>query len=284
MPLLGQKIAGVGRVASTFVGLSDKEVAALRSADSAVEAIQQRGKSGRPLSFPWLRAHFGRDRDIWDQLGRGTSILGSNDQLDQYLYSYGPMISCQWDALTEGRSLTPGAVRLVDYGCGQGLAGLLLFDRFGDAFAPKLTQAVLIEPSPQALVRAEAVYSCIAPDSEIICVNKGFDQVCTADVMADPVLDTIHVFSNVLDVTGFDQYRLLGQVMTPGKHTLLVVSPDRDFDGGTARIRGLKAAIEDPKHADALTVLESTLQEFTCGPSGKYPVVTWFANLEVPNG
>lgn len=269
-------------MASTFVGLSDEEVARLRGADLAVETIRQRGKSGRPLSVPWLRANVGSNRDVWDQLGRGTSILTSTEQLDQYLYSYAPMISCQWEALTDGVSLSSGQLRLVYYGCGQGLAGLLLFDRFGDAFSSKLAEVVLVEPSAPALIRAEAVYRCIAPATEITCVNKGFDQLGTADVMAGFVLDTVHVFSNVLDVTGFDQYRLLGQVLTPGKHTLLVVSPDRDFDGGTVRIRGLKAAVED--HGDALVVVESNLRTFRCGPGDKYPVVTWFAKLEVPNG
>lgn len=284
MPVLGQKITGVGRVASTFNGLSDEDVARLRAADTAVEVIQQRCKSGRPLSFSWLRAHVGRDKDVWNQLGRGTSILTSTEQLDQYLYSYGPMISCQWDALTEQFSLSSGAVRLVDHGCGQGLAGLLLFDKFGSAFTSKLVKVVLVEPSSLALVRAEALYRSIAPASEITCVNKAFDLLSTADVMSGPALDTIHVFSNVLDVTGFDQYRLLGQVLTPGNHTLLVVSHDRDFDGGTGRILGLKAAVEDLKHGDGVTVVESTLQELSCGPGGKYPVVTWLAKLEVPNG
>lgn len=268
---------------SYFIELSAEEVAALRDCDSAVQAIRHLAASGKTISFPWLRANFGRDRDVWDQLGRGTSILGSTEQLDQYLYSYGPMIACQWEAVTKGFGLSSDPIRLVDYGCGQGLAGLLHFDKFGPALSAKLARVVLIEPSPMALIRAEAIYRAIAPSADITCVSKSFDQVITADLVPDNDLATTHVFSNVLDVAGFDQYRLFGQLLTPGQHTILAVSPDRDFDGGTARIRGLKTAVEDPKHGEQLTVLESTLREFRCGPGDKYPAVSWFAKLEVSN-
>ncbi|WP_210413393.1 hypothetical protein [Altererythrobacter sp. TH136] len=201
--------------------------------------------------------------------------------MDQYLYSYGPMIACQWAALGKGISLTSAPVRLVDYGCGQGLAGLLLYDQFGDAFATMLRKVVLVEPSPVALVRAEAIYQNVAPDSEMFCVNKGFDEVTFGDLEVEEGLATIHVFSNVLDIKGFDQFRLLGEIMTDGVHTILAVSHDRDFDGGTERIRSLKAALEDPSHADALTVSHSEMAEFRCGPGDKYPVVSWHVEVEV---
>ena len=175
-------------------------------------------------------------------------------------------------------------IRLVDYGCGQGLAGLMLFDKFDGAFSSKLAKVVLVEPSPMALVRAEAIYRCIAPTADITCVSKPFDQLCTSDVMPEATLRAVHVFSNVLDVKGFDQYRLFGQILTPGSHTVLAVSHDRDFDGGTARIRGIKAAVEDPKHADQLVVEGSTLSEFRCGPGDKYPAVSWCGRFEVSGG
>jgi SAM-dependent methyltransferase len=271
-------------VTARFVGLSSEEVAKLRDRDPAIEAIRQLHKSGKRISFSWLRTFVGRDRDIWNQLGRGTSVLSSVEQLDQYLYSYGPMIACQWEAVTAGMSLPDRPVRLVDYGCGQGLASLLLFDKYGDAYASKLAKVVLVEPSPLALVRAEAILRCIVPGVEITCVNKAFDDLVTADLVAAEDLDTVHVFSNVLDVTGFDQYRLLGEVLTEGSHTIIAISPDRNFDGGTDRIRGLKAAVEDPGHSEKLSVSESVFTQFTCGPGGKYPAVSWVAKLEVSNG
>lgn len=268
---------------TTFIDLNADEVAALRDSDWGIEEIGKLGARGQQISFPWLRATVGRDRSVWNQLGRGRSVLTSTEQLDQYLYSYGPMISCQWDALLNGMSPPGEPLRLIDYGCGQGLAGLMMFDKFDGAFSSKLAKVVLVEPSSMALVRAEAVYRCIAPSSEIVCVRKGFDQLCTADVMPDEALRAVHVFSNVLDVKGFDQYRLFGQILTPGSHTVMAVSHNRDHDGGTARIKNIKAALEDPKHADQLVVESSTLSEFNCGPESKYSAISWSARLKVSN-
>ena len=269
---------------STFVELKQDVVATLRAKDPAINALQKLRQTGKPLSFSWLRAMIGKDRDMWSQLGRGTAILDSPEQLDQYLYSYGPMIACQWESLLDGVTLSPKPVRFVDYGCGQGLAGVLLFDKFGDAFASKLASIVLVEPSSVALVRAEAVYRTIARHADITCVNKGFDAASTNDLKSDASVDTIHFFSNVLDVDGFNQYRLFGEVLTKGKHTVLAVSPDRDFDGGTPRILALKSAVEDPEHAPTLSVNGSEFKQFGCGPGGKYPAVSWHVKLEVSHG
>jgi len=270
---------------STFVGLSLDEVATLRNLDSIVGSICGLRKDGKPISFKWLRALAGQDRDLRSQLGYGRNILSSTEHLDQYLYTYGPMIACQWESVTETLSLRFS--RLVDYGCGQGLAGLLLFDRFGEKFASALTRVVLIEPSAVALIRAEAVYRSIAPECEILCVKKRFDNLGSADLMTDASADTLHIFSNVMDIDGWDHFRLFSEMMTEGRHTVLVVSASREFDGGSPRIRDLKAAVDDPKHHKELSITaitHSEFCEFDCGYDGKYPAVSWRLELEVSGG
>ena len=191
---------------SKFVGIGPEEVCALRRSDPAVGEISRVRKAGSTLSFKWLRQKFGRNRDLWTELGRGVNVLTSTEQLDQYLYSYGLMVECQWQQMSSSW-VGQGPVRLIDYGCGQGLAGLLLYDKWGDAFASSLDRVILIEPSPKALVRAESVYRSMAPESDIVCLNVGFDAVQAAHLEGAADLHTMHIFSNVLDIEGYNQFR-----------------------------------------------------------------------------
>jgi hypothetical protein len=133
------------------------------------------------------------------------------------------------------------------------------------------------------LVRAEALYRCMAPDCPIFCVNAAFDALTTDQLMPDPALQTLHVFSNVLDVRGFDQFKLFSKMLGPGRHHVVAVSHNRDFDGGSSRIRAIKAAVEDPKHGPKLAVRSSEIVEFVCGEGGKFPAISWVAQLDVSN-
>lgn len=266
---------------SRFVGLSAKDVAKLRGEDTAIQSISQLRQSGFSISFSWLRTTCGHDRDVWDELGRGRSILSTNHQLDQYLYSYGPMIECQWKAIGDDIRLPTSSFRIVDYGCGQGLAGLLLLDILGAKATASVANIVLVEPSPMALVRADAIYRSVYPKRERLCINKNFDALGADEIKAANTMETVHIFSNVLDVTGFDQFKLFSKILTKGKHRIIAVSPDRESYGGNVRILSLKAAVEDPKHVGRISVTQSRFRQFRCGPGEKYPAVSWQAEIEV---
>ncbi len=245
-----------------------------------IEAVQ---RQSAPISYRWLRARFGRDNDLWEEIGRGRRILQSSDQLDQYLYSYGPMIAGQWETVAICLSVTGTSFRLIDYGCGQGLAGLLLSDRLGPSFMENAVGILLIEPSAPALVRAEAIYRSFAPRVPIACLCKRFDEIAREDILADPFPRTIHVFSNVLDVEGFDQIGLFHKALTPGRHTCLVVSNDREHRGGSGRIRAVKNWIEHPSLDGWRKVTLSEIVQFTCN-GDKNDAIAWLLQLDVTNG
>ena len=266
---------------SYFPKGAEKEVEELQAQDKAVKLIREASNAGQQITFRWLRSVSARDFSRKSDLGWGTAVLGCTDLLDQYLYTYGLMVHAQWSTLLADYQLPPGPIKLVDHGCGQGLAGLILSEKFGPEFAAALKKIILIEPSKFGLVRSEAVYRAIAPECEIHCVNKQFDDVTRDDFQPGENMFTLHLFSNVLDIAGFDQFQLFGEAFSPGEHEILVVSPDRDFDGGTPRIQALKAAVEDPQHAEALLITHSELREFSCGPNGKFPAVTWRARVAV---
>ena len=200
-------------VASRFQDFPSSEVEELRLRDRAVVAIQRSNQMANRLTFDWLRANFGRQNGTRDSLDRGRAVLLSADQLDQYLHSYGLMIKSQWQEVCSRLEYLPSEFRLVDYGCGQGLAGLLLSDFLGRAFADAIDTAILVEPSEVALVRAEAVYRRVAPKAFIRCVRKRFDDLSDDDLSCDRNLETVHIFSNVLDIATFDHFQLFGQAL-----------------------------------------------------------------------
>lgn len=267
---------------NTKTNVTDVDLDELRNADRVVSEIIACSQIGRAISYRWFRGAAGRDHGLWSELGRGRSVLVSQAQLDQYLYSYGPMIACQWQEFLRDLEFTPGAINLVDYGCGQGLAGLLLFDRFGQKFFDMLRRIVLIEPSPFALVRAEAVYSAIAPKADIVCVNKAFDDLRPEDLAPEAGVESLHIFSNVLDIAEYDHRRVFDLLLQPGKHCIFAVSSDRDCEGGNSRIVELKEAVEAPETAKTLGLSGSELKIFRCGPGDKYGVISWIAFFEVP--
>lgn len=51
------------------------------------------------INFSWLRSTFMRDHDLKDALDYGHAVPDTAALLDQYLYTYGPMIESQWECV-----------------------------------------------------------------------------------------------------------------------------------------------------------------------------------------
>lgn len=256
----------------------------IRSNDSALVQIAALRASGRALTFSWLRNTFAvqKSADVYRSLDYGKAIIESEDQLNQYLYSYGPMVESQWAVASNFLSLEavgPNS-RWIDYGCGQGLAGLLLYERLGPKLFRHVRTIVLVEPSPLALARATAIYETVAPSSEVIPVEKNFTQLRSKDLKAEGTENTIHIFSNVLDISGYDHLKLFEKVLLPGRHTILAVGNDREFDGGTPNIKMLKRDVEHRSTSGQISVITSTLDQFKCGNRDE-PAVVWHCQLDV---
>src|SRR5699024_10958277 len=88
-------------------------------------------------------------------------------------------------------------VKLIDWGCGQGIASKMFIDTFG---TNKVNSVTLIEPSECALKRASLH---VSNDVENIkTINKGFDELEISDLKEKSVPDVVnvHLFSNVIDM------------------------------------------------------------------------------------
>lgn len=248
--------------------------------DPALAIIKQQPQA--QLTASWLRRRFmANEVNVWASLDRGRAVLGSIDQLDQYLRTHGLMIEAQWRFVMARLPEVERPARFIDYGCGQGVAGLLISEITDGAALTEATEIYLIEPSAIALARAEVIYRKLCPNATMSLLPKRFDDVISADIAAAVDGSTLHVFSNTLDVEGFDPLRLLGDALRRGRHTILAVSHDREYPGGTPRFRQVKAAFEHPDRSRDLTIKRSVLEQFKCGDNDKWDAVVWLCDVEV---
>ena len=267
---------------SYFENIDQEKVETLRNQDPTVSFVSQR--QATPLSFSFLRKTFGRQNDTHGSLNRGRAILPSPDHLDQYLYSHGLMIQSQWDRVSSWLKfldLNLNDYRIIDYGCGQGIAGLLLSEYFTPQIISNSSSIFLIEPSDVALIRAEAIYRKIAPFCPIYCLQKNFLELSCDDFEQDKNLGTLHIFSNVVDIEGFDPIELLEKTLTLGRNILLVVSHDRDCEGGTERIIGLKSYFENYDYRNIFNIYRSVLFRFECDNPGRSDSIGWILDVDV---
>jgi hypothetical protein len=249
--------------------------------DTIINAIRTGQINANNINFSNIKQLSARNYDLWNQLGRGRAILSSIEQLDQYLYSYGRMTQEQWDTFLAGMELpNDRAVRITDYGCGQGLATALLFDKFGLSLRFKTSKITLIEPSLLALTRSKSIASIYCPHVDVQLINKELDDLIQNDLQSCPDSTNVHIFSNVLDIDGFDTTDVFNKIFnTAGQHIILAVSHNRNFHGGSERIRILDKSLHDPKHSKWLQVQKSIINEFNC-PNGM-PMISWELRLEV---
>ena len=251
-------------------------------ADRAIDSIRE--VNSDRLGFHWFRSTFMTDHGLKDSLDYGHSIIGEVNQLDQYLHTYGPMIESQWKNVAGALATIDPPGLMIDYGCGQGLAGLHAHDLTQGHILGEVRDIALIEPSALALARAAALYARLAPAATVSCVCKPFDDVKKRDVPHHGAGKALHLFSNSLDVLGFNPLKLLSKTLRSGHHTILSVSHDREFNGGTPRIQSVKAALEDPSLASEVTIRRSTLERFTCDNPSRSKGVAWLCELEVRDG
>ena len=184
--------------------------------DRVREAIRLRQLTRDNVSAKRLR-DYGAQCGQHAALGRGQAVLGAPYELDQYLMSYGkltmkglrhPMrLAC---SLLEGG----GSVRIIDYGCGQGLSTCCVLDGIREWNQGKsrhlgVSEVVLVEPSTVALARAREVVGLYG--FPVRAIPKRLAEVeesdlAVSEVLSDPLEGPAStdfcVFSQVLDVEG----------------------------------------------------------------------------------
>ena len=148
--------------------------------------------------------------EIFYSLGRGTAILASEKQLLAYMYAHGKKhIAKLKDAFKGINAIQFKKVKLIDWGCGQGIASKMFLDTFGKNSVNSIT---LIEPSECALRRASLhIHNDV---KNIKTINKGFDELKISDLLEEsiPLLLNVHLFSNVIDMDFFNLSSLINKI------------------------------------------------------------------------
>ena len=187
----------------------------------------------KDLSFRFLP----EDSTLFSKLQRGTAIIDQTELLYQYVFSYGSMHQCKLIDSFKSLSindLTGRTIDIIDYGCGLGLATMVLNDFLtGKGINVTFKSIILIEPSEIALKRAY-LHVKYGPDSfsnaQIIPINKDLNSIDKTDLATSRSNIKVHLFSNILDVPFFDLDLLIGKLMLTqsGVNYFICVSPNVD--------------------------------------------------------
>ena len=144
---------------------------------------------------------------LYKSLQSGVAIINKIEQLTQYLVSYGKMHKAKlYEAFDKVVHLfNHKTINVIDGGCGQALATVLLIDYINEhQYDINIKRVVLIEPSELALGRGLLHVDTIASKVvDTIACNKDLDSVMGKDIYVGNQHINIHLFSNILDVESF---------------------------------------------------------------------------------
>ncbi len=248
--------------------------------DAVIEAISTGIIDRNNISFDTIREGYKKDYNRHKELHYGHATLNEPPLLDQYLYSLGKMTKQQWAHFLKNIRIPEGRLRLVDYGCGQGLACAILFDHYRNMITERIDEVVLIEPSVVALERAKAIVECYNIDASIKIQCKKLDDLPRAYLEPSGNAVFLHIFSNLLDIDEFNIPSVFGNILrTQGAHYFFAVSSDRDEYGGSLRFFEAESFIFRLSARGECAVSRSMTDEFVL-PNGM-KAISWQLVVEV---
>lgn len=152
-------------------------------------------------------------------LNHGTAVLTTEEQCNAYIAAYGNMHQGKINEVLDEIKINDFAntdLQIIDWGCGQGLATICLFDFFNkhSLSLDLVKKVVLIEPSEVARDRAKThVNAYLRDEDKIVVIGKYIDDVKVDDIVSDEPV-TLHLFSNILDIPSIDLLRLANCIKT----------------------------------------------------------------------
>ena len=172
---------------------------------------------------------------IFDALSNGTTVISGGDLLMCYMATYSGhhyhKLQTSFPPLL--RNISNNAnVEIIDYGCGQALATLVLLDYLlANNKSLMFKEVTLIEPSTSAIQRGELhlyhFFNAIKQNPNLKIFNKDIDSIVPNDLHTSQQNIKIHLFSNILDVNAFDLNNLYNKIKNSqkGVNYFVCVSP-----------------------------------------------------------
>jgi len=169
------------------------------------------------------------------QLGNGTAILDTAEQLNLYLAAYGDMhqekLIQALNSLFANKNLNDKQAEVIDWGCGQAFASCVLLDYINqNKIDIDLSKFILIEPSKLALQRGlehiEAISQRV-PKPTTFAINEKADSNLLLGNNKKSSNIKIHLFSNLLDIHTLSLDKVFHNVVNnfTGENYFVCVSP-----------------------------------------------------------
>ncbi|QXV63991.1 hypothetical protein INP83_12880 [Mucilaginibacter sp. 21P] len=139
---------------------------------------------------------------FYDGLQRGTKILDDERELFAYMVAMGKMHAAKLNSAFASIDLTgvSGPVSIIDWGCGQGTATMVLLDHLANkGIELDIHNILLIEPSKIAIERGSLHTLKFNDTVRLVTINKLIDGVRPDDLNGLEGT-TIHLFANILDM------------------------------------------------------------------------------------
>ena len=171
-------------------------------------------------------------------MAHGVAILSEENTLLTYFAFYGGshyykllyLLDKLFSSLTQLQ--IDINIEIVDYGCGQALGATCFLDYLRQNSLPNITidAITLIDPSEIALTRGLLHINHLRLDShnlDIKLINKQLQQLNKNDLLTSNKNIKLHIFSNILDITGFEINNLSNTIRESqsGINYFLCVSP-----------------------------------------------------------
>lgn len=158
------------------------------------------------ISFDYIQA-IGDPQILHTQLNQGVKIIDDEKLLYKYMVAYGYMHKAKLYASFERllASLNNITINVIDWGCGQALATMLLIEYIREHNLDiNIENIILIEPSKLAIGRGLVHIDVLKQKKyNIKPLNVDLDCVKNKDVAFEDKNIVLHLFSNILDVEFF---------------------------------------------------------------------------------
>lgn len=165
---------------------------------------------------------------VYYSLGRGVNILTELDQLPIYLKSYGNSHCAKMLSALNAIDFSQigDSIEIVDWGCGQALASVVLLD-YIKSKKIQISNVTLVEPSEIAIKRGVLHIKHMDSKIKIQTICKKLDSLTLNDFSSNRVTK-INLFSNILDIDGYNQSQLIRLIKKSqrGLNYFVCVSPD----------------------------------------------------------
>ena len=162
--------------------------------------------SVRALSDRFITDLAEADRDhLFAELKRDGNQLTTEPRLCAYTYAFGAVREARLRRAFSHLSniFAQRDVELIDYGCGVGLGALVYHDLLLERGLPltSVLRITLLDPTPRCLERAALHARVCFPGAELRTICKYIDELQAEDVASDPELHTLHILSQISDIS-----------------------------------------------------------------------------------